>query len=101
MAELKLAGITLKRPKMLRKHNILRQGDKARNSDVFLLLFLTLHNDRLNLSTNPHNISVMQQRFSFVSLRYLWSLLHAILVRFLLLCDMQSRARVSGFEYGP
>ena len=70
-AELKLAGITLKQPKKLRKHNIFRQGDKVRNSDVFLLLFLTLHNDRLNLSTNPHNISVMQQRSSFVSLGYL------------------------------
>ena len=41
-AELKLAGITLKLPKMLRKHHIFRQGDKVRNSDVFLLLFLTL-----------------------------------------------------------
>ena len=41
-AELKLAGISLKRPKMLRKHHIFRQLDKVRNSDVFLLLFLTL-----------------------------------------------------------
>ena len=43
----------------------------------------------------------MQQRFAFVSLGYLWSLLYVILVRFLLLCDVRSRARVSGFEYGP
>ena len=40
MAELKLTGIALKRPKMLRKHHKYRQGDKfIRNSDVFLLLF--------------------------------------------------------------
>jgi len=41
LAELKLAGIALKRPKMLRKSNKFRQGDKVRNSDVFLLLFMT------------------------------------------------------------
>ena len=67
----------------------------------FYYYFWPLNNDRLNLRTNPHIIYVMQQRFSLVSLGYLWSLLYAILVRFLLLCDVRSRARVSGFEYGP
>ena len=67
----------------------------------FYYYFLPLNNDRLNLRTIPHNISVMQQRFSLVSFGYLWSLLYAILVRFLLLCDVRSRVRVSGFEYGP
>ena len=71
--KLKLAGIALKQPKMLRKHHKFRQRDKVRNSDVFLLLFLTLNNDRLNPYTNPYNISVTQQRFSLVSLGYLWS----------------------------
>ena len=77
--------------KLLRKHHILI---------YFYYYFWPLNNDRLDLHTNPDNISVMQQRFSSVSLGYLWSLLYAILVRFLLLCDVQSRARVSGFEYG-
>ena len=40
-AELKLAGIALKRPKLLRKHNKVKQGHKVRNSEVSLLLFLT------------------------------------------------------------
>ena len=39
--KLKLAGIAMKRQKMQRKHHKFRQGHKARNSDVFLLLFLT------------------------------------------------------------
>ena len=52
MAELKLTGIALKRPKMLRKHHKYRQADKLRDSDVFLLLFWPLNNDRLNLHTN-------------------------------------------------
>ena len=74
MAELKLTGIALKRPKMLRKHHKYRQGDEfIRNSDVFLLLYWPLNNDRLNLHTNSYNICVTQQRFSLVSLGYLWS----------------------------
>ena len=32
----KLAGIPLKRPKMLRTPHKIKQGDKARRSDVFL-----------------------------------------------------------------
>ena len=39
--ELKLAGIALKRSKMLRKRYKFRQGDEVRNSDVFLLPLLT------------------------------------------------------------
>ena len=61
---LKVAGIALKRPKMLRKHHKFREGDKVRNSDVFLLLFWPLNNDRLSLHTNSYNISVTQQRFT-------------------------------------
>ena len=34
-------------------------------------LLVTLNNNRLNLHTNPYNISVTQQRFSLVSLGYL------------------------------
>ena len=34
--KLKIAGIALKRPKMLKKHHKFRQGDKVRNSDVCL-----------------------------------------------------------------
>ena len=86
------AEIALKWPKLLRKHHILM---------YFYYYLLPLNNVLLNFRTNPHNISVMQQRFSFVSLGYLWSLLYAILVRFLLFVDVRSRARVSGFEYGP
>ena len=67
-AEPKLAEIALKWPKLLRKHHILM---------YFYYYFWPLNNDRLNLRTNPHNISVMQQRFSLVSLGYLWSLLYA------------------------
>ena len=66
----------------------------------FYYYFLPLDNDRLNLRTNPHNISVMQQRISLESLGCLWSLLYAILVRFLLLRDVRSRARVSGLSTG-
>lgn len=40
-AELKLAGIALKWPNMLRPHHKFKQGDELRNSDDFLLLFLT------------------------------------------------------------
>ena len=40
-AELKLAGIALKGPKLLRKHNKVKQGHKVRNSEVSLLQFLT------------------------------------------------------------
>ena len=36
--KLKIAGIALKRPKMLKNHHKFRQGDKVRNSDVCLLL---------------------------------------------------------------
>ena len=39
MAQLEPAGISLKRPKMLRKPPIFRQGGKVRTSDVSLLLF--------------------------------------------------------------
>ena len=37
----KLAGMALKRPNWLRTQHRFKQGDKVRNSDVFLLLFLT------------------------------------------------------------
>lgn len=43
-AELKLAGIMLKRPKMQREHQKFKQGEDIRTSDVFLLLFLTPNN---------------------------------------------------------
>ena len=57
---------------MLRKHHKFGRGHKVRNSDVSLLLF-ELNNDSLNLHTNPYDISVMQQRFSLVSLGYVWA----------------------------
>lgn len=41
----KLAGMALKRPKMLRTLHKIKQGDKARRSDVFLLLFFSRNND--------------------------------------------------------
>ena len=66
---------------MLRKHHKLIQGDKTGNSDVFLLLFWTLNNDRLNLHTNSYNISVTQQQFSLVSLGCLWSDVTESLIR--------------------
>ena len=37
----KLAGMALRRRNMLRTQHRFKQGDKVRNSDVFLLLFLT------------------------------------------------------------
>ena len=56
---------------MLRKYNKFRQGDKVRNFDVSLNLFLT-HKQKSLESPYPYNISVMQQRFLLVSLGYLW-----------------------------
>ena len=38
MAELKLIGIVLKRPKRLTTQPKFKQGDKAKNSEVFLSL---------------------------------------------------------------
>ena len=41
----KLAGMALKRPKVLRTLHKIKQGDKARRSHVFLLLFFSRNND--------------------------------------------------------
>ena len=41
MADLKLAGMVLKQPKMLRKHQKFIPGDQKKISDVFFLPFLT------------------------------------------------------------
>ena len=45
VAELKLAGIMLKRPKMQRAHQKFKKGENIGTSDVLLLLFLTPNND--------------------------------------------------------
>lgn len=43
-AELKLAGIMLKRPTMQKAHQKFKQGENIGTSDVLLLLFLTPYN---------------------------------------------------------
>ena len=52
---------------MLRKHHKFRHGHKVK-----ITKFWPLNKDRLNLHTNPYKISVTQQRFSLLSLGYLW-----------------------------
>ena len=68
----KLAGMALRRRNMLRTQHRFKQGDKVRNSDVFLLLFLTSKKEWLKSQYKPYNISVAQQRFSLVSFEYPW-----------------------------
>ena len=64
--------MALKQPKMLRTHQKFIAGDKKEVLiSFFFSYFWPLNNDRWN-PHNPYNGSVMQQRFSLVSLGYLW-----------------------------
>ena len=84
---IKLAGTTPKRPKMLRKHHKFRQGHKVK-----ITRFWPLNKDRLNLHTNPYIISVTQQRFSLLSLGYLWKhFFIVVLVCMFLLCSLDCK----------
>ena len=75
-ADVKLAGIALKRPKMPRKHHKFRQGDRYKNSDVFLLLFLTPWQRSLKSPYRPlsyfcYATTILTRELGV----YLWSLL--------------------------
>ena len=72
---------------MLRKHHKFRQGHKVK-----ITRFWPLNKDRLNLHTNPYIISVTQQRFSLLSLGYLWKhFFIVVLVCMFLLCSLDCK----------
>ena len=72
---------------MLRKHHKFRQGHKVK-----ITRFWPLNKDRLNLHTNPYIISVTKQRFSLLSLGYLWKhFFIVVLVCMFLLCSLDCK----------